>query len=416
MLSIMPHQACYHLNHLDENDDSRLRTSKFNATLTSVKNCYMPLIKLLPGNTLVSRTASQEETRDVVIEMDELSRHSAPALYSSHTTDPPARSASIIVIPGSVLQDENHCITIDLEAADDIDSSLPEGNNNRLVQCLENAGLALVRNLFTVGISTALREYVNRGLLRPLFEDNPLMARTLGGAAIGFPIALQLIAIARDMRAGTQTPASLRARLANISLTGLSGAAVAATGGLTLAASAMIAAVFVYVPLRDFMQYFLQLGDNNSGELHLCATGKTTTLYTFNQTAVDQAMEMLSNALIPVVGSSLIANMLGRAIINIAGETGDELAFREFNAHEESNLQLQFSLGFRRKDDISLQTALDHICNTLASRASLFSSAFANAYAVPFGGILNSMVVGATMGAGYIPFIYTHAQRSPVKH
>lgn len=412
MFAVTPRHGQYAVNHINGNESARLRARELNSTLTGVSNCYTPLVKLLPGNPFTERTLSHEETRDVVIDIDAPSHVSAPALLSSHTADPPDKAVSV----ESGLKMDNQFIRIDMDAAGEIYSCQPEERHNRLVQYLENTGLALARNLLTVGIPTALREYVNRGLLRQLFAEEPLIARTLGGAAIGFPIALQLIAIARDMHAGTQTPASLRARLANISLTGLSGVALVATGGLTLAASALVAAVFVYVPLRDLMQYFLRLGDNNSGALHLCATGKTAALYAFNQIAVDQAMDMLSEALTPVVGSSLVANILGRALINIAGETGDELAFREFNAHDESNLNLQFSLGLRRKDEISRQTALNCICNTLASRASLFSASFANAYAVPFGGILNSMVVGATLGAGYVPFIYTHAQRNPLTH
>lgn len=407
MFAVTQHQGRYDLTAADANPDSVLATGSFNSTLARVKNCYTPLVKPLPDTMLTDRV-SQEQTRDVVIDIDAQPYHSAPAILANHNADPPDESRD--------RQVESSFITIDMAAAGEVFDSLAAGSHNRFVQFLENTGLALARNLLTVGISTALREYVNRGLLRPLFEENPLMAQMFGGAAIGFPLALQLFAIARDMRAGTQTPASLRARLANISLTGLSGAAVAATGGLSMAASALIAAVFVYVPARDLMQYFLRLGDNNSGKLHLCATSKTAALYAFNQIAVDRAMDMLSELLMPVLGNSVVANMLGRAIINIAGETGDELAFREFNAHAEGNQHLQFSLGFRRKDEISRQTALDCLCNTLASRASLFSASFSNGYAVPFGGILNSMVIGATLGAGYVPFIFTHAQKSNVKH
>jgi len=415
MLTITRHQGCYALNQTDGNDVSQIRPGELNLSLAQVKNCYTPLVKLPPDQNSVNRSFSHKETDDVIIEMDTLRVHPAPDIPSSHIADPPEKTVENNK-PGNAKRSEVHFISIDMEAAGDICSSLHAEKHPRFLQYLENTGLALARNLITVGIPTALREYVNRGLLKKLFAENPLLAHTLGGAAIGFPIALQLIGIARDIHAGTQSPESLRARLANISLTGLSGAAVVATGGLTLAASALIAAVFVYVPLRDFLQYFLRLGDNNSGKIHLCATGKTAALYAFNQVAVDHSMTLLSDALTPMLGNSVAANMLARTLINIAGETGDELAFREFNAQAEHNPRLQFSLRFRRKDEISRQTALDHICNTLASRASLFSASFSNGFAVPFEGILNSMVIGATLGAGYTPFIYTHAQRSINRH
>lgn len=415
MFAITRHQGNVTLNQDARNDNSRLRASELNTSLGQVKNCYTPLVKLPPGHASAQRLFSHEEVDDVVIDMNTLRANSVPPASPCHITELPDKPASVNNTPSGKKKATVHFISIDMEGTEDIFSGPKKEKQSCFLQYLENTGLALARNLITVGIPTALREYVNRGLLKKVFEGNPMLARTLGGVTIGFPIALQLIAIARDINAGTQSPASLRARLANITLTGLSGAAVAATGGLTLAASSLIAAVFVYVPLRDLLQYFLRLGDNNSGEIHLCATGKTAALYVVNQVAVDHAMTMLSEALTPLVGNSVAANMLGRALINIAGETGDELAYRGFNAQAENNPHLQYHLGFRRKDEITRQTAMDHIFNTLASRASLFSTSFANGFAVPVEGILNSMVIGATLGAGYMPFIYTHAQRSTIR-
>lgn len=410
MLPTSHQPASYSLPNINSIDNNAARDGEINSCLQRVGNCVMPLNKNLPDKPLYSRTPSDEDLHDAVIDMDAFRYHSAPQVCINDTAGPP-------IIPeqenGEIRQDS--FVAIDMPAGENSSPGFVIHNRRGFLQYLENTGLALSRNLFSVGIPTALREYVNRGLLKKLFEENPLVARTLGGAAIGFPIALQLIGIARDLHNGRQSPASLRARLANISLNGLSGAALVASGGLTLAASALIAAVFVYVPLRDFIQYFLRLGDNNSGELHLKATAKSAALYAFNQVAVDQAMDMLSQALVPVIGDSVAANILGRALINIAGETGDELTWREFNAHQENNPCLQFNLGFRRKDEITCQSALDHLCNTLASRASLFSASFSNAYAVPFGGILNSMVIGATLGAGYVPFIFANAQKNTTR-
>ncbi|MBE5254236.1 hypothetical protein [Mixta mediterraneensis] len=224
------------------------------------------------------------------------------------------------------------------------------------------------------------------------------------------PVVLQLAAIAQDINKGIQTPESLRSRLANIALVVGTGTALAATGGLSVATNALIAAVFVYVPVRDLSQYFLQLQDNNKGPLNIKATVFSATAYAGNQFAVDQGMDMLSDALEPAMGK-LAANIVGRALVNIGGETLDELTSRGANAYVSNNPELKIDIDFRPKDEITRKTILDQLCNTLASRASLFSASFSGAYSTPVQGILNSMVVGGILGAGYTPFVYSHAQK-----
>lgn len=276
---------------------------------------------------------------------------------------------------------------------------------------IKNTGSILTRNAVSVGIPTAAREYVRRSALPALFTRLPQAAQvSLAGVGVAMPVVLQLAAIVRDIKEGTQTPESLRSRLANIALVVGTGTALATTGGLSAAANALIAAVFVYVPVRDFSQYFLQLQDNNKGPLNIKATAFSATAYAGNQIAVDQGMDMLSDTLEPVMGK-LAANIVGRALVNIGGETLDELTSRGANAYVSNNAELKIDIDFRPRDEITRKTALDQICNTLASRASLFSAAFSGAYAVPVQGILNSMVVGGILGAGYIPFVYSHAQK-----
>lgn len=276
---------------------------------------------------------------------------------------------------------------------------------------VKNTGSILTRNAISVGIPTAAREYVRRSALPALFKRLPQAAQvSLAGVSVAIPVVLQLAAIVRDIKEGTQTPESLRSRLANIALVVGTGTALATTGGLSAAANALIAAVFVYVPIRDLSQYFLQLQDNNKGPLNIKATAFSATAYAGNQIAVDQGMDMLSDALEPVMGK-LAANIVGRALVNIGGETLDELTSRGANAYVSNNAELKIDIDFRPRDEITRKTALDQICNTLASRASLFSAAFSGAYAVPVQGILNSMVVGGILGAGYIPFVYSHAQK-----
>ena len=275
---------------------------------------------------------------------------------------------------------------------------------------VKNTGAILTRNAVSVGMPTAAREYVRRAALPALFETLPQAAQvSLAGVSIAMPAVLQLAAIARDIKEGTQTPETLRSRLANIALVVGTGTALAATGGLAVAANALIAAVFVYVPLREFSQYFLQLQDNNEGPLNIKATAFSAAVYAGNQIAVDQGMDMLSDALEPAMGK-LAANIVSRALVNIGGETLDELTSRSANAYVSHNPELKIGIDFRPKDEITRKTALDQVCNTLASRASLFSASFSGAYAAPVQGILNSMVVGGILGAGYTPFVYSHAQ------
>lgn len=274
-----------------------------------------------------------------------------------------------------------------------------------------NVETVVTRNLISVGVPTTAREYARRSVLPALFENLPMAARTTaGGVAAALPIVLQLAGVVRDIRAGTQTPESLRARIANIMLVAGTGAALTATGGLSAAANALIAAIFVYVPLRDFSQYFLLLQDNNDSSAKLGPTALSAAAYTGNQIAVDQGMEMLASALEPSMGA-LTANMVGRALINIGGETLDELTYRGLHAYSSSNPGLEFDLRFRARDKMTRETALDQVLNTLTGRASLFGAAFSGAYAAPIQGLLNSMVVGAILGAGYVPFIYGHAQK-----
>ncbi|EOS96288.1 hypothetical protein LU631_18470 [Erwinia tracheiphila] len=287
----------------------------------------------------------------------------------------------------------------------------PESWQTFFQRHVKNTGTILTRNAVSVGIPTAAREYVRRSALPALFKTLPQAAQvSLAGVSVAMPVVLQLAAIVRDIKEGTQTPESLRSRLANIALVVGTGTALATTGGLSSAANALIAAVFVYVPVRDLSQYFLQLQDNNEGSLNIKATAFSATAYAGNQIAVDQGMNMLSDALEPVMGK-LAANIVGRALVNIGGETLDELTSRGANAYVSNNAELKIDIDFRPRDEITRKTALDQVCNTLASRASLFSAAFSGAYAVPVQGILNSMVVGGILGAGYIPFVYSHAQK-----
>ncbi|MGL6001583.1 MAG: hypothetical protein ACRCZ4_05705, partial [Plesiomonas sp.] len=276
-----------------------------------------------------------------------------------------------------------------------------------LEQTAKNLGLSLGRNLFSVGIPTAAREYVRRGIA-PHIPDTAL--KGMGGVACGLPVALELIGLARECHNKTYTKESITARVANILTVSAASAGLVVSGNFIAAAPTLIAAVFCYVPMRDAIQYFVQLSDNNSSGINGKATLGTSTAYVANQTAVDQLMTIVSDALAPYVGS-VAANVLGRAIVNIAGESTDDMTNAGFNALAKKNDNLQFSLAFRDKENITLASALDQVFTTLAGRASLFTTGFAVAYTLPFSGVLASAAVGLTLGLGYIPFVYSHDQK-----
>ncbi|MBF1994036.1 hypothetical protein HW114_00050 [Serratia symbiotica] len=279
----------------------------------------------------------------------------------------------------------------------------------------KNTGLALKRNIVSVGLPTAVREYVRRSVLPVLFDKLPQAAPvSLGAIALATPIALQLIGLARDIHAGTITQKSLSSRLTNIALALGTGTALVATGGLSVAVNSLIAAVFSYVPLRDLSQYFLQLQDNNQGGFRFEPTSKSAAAYMVNQMTVDQGMNMLVHTLTPIIGE-LAANMLGRALINIAGETVDELTNRGFHATSYNNPELNFDLRFRPGNERTLKTAYNQLFDTLAGRATLFSSSTAGCFAAQKGDFRDSMVVGTILAIGYIPFIYTHDKKELIK-
>ena len=285
-----------------------------------------------------------------------------------------------------------------------------KNNMDALQQHASNIGKALSRNLLSVAIPTAMREYMAKNVLPVLLRNAPGTASiALAGIAIAAPIALQLLGIARDLHAGTQTRESLSARLANIALVTGAGSALVATGGVAAAANALIAAVFVYVPLRDALQYFLKLGDDNKPTLNLKVCSESAAVYTANQVLVSEGMTLLANALEPLLGKT-VANMVGKALVNTVGETADEMTYRTFNSWEQKNPGVEFSLTIRPAEEVNVKTATDMLLNTIAARSALFATTFAAAGAAPFSGVLNSIVIGAALGAGYLPFFFNHAQ------
>ncbi|MGL5757281.1 hypothetical protein [Plesiomonas sp.] len=270
----------------------------------------------------------------------------------------------------------------------------------------KNLGLSLGRNMFSVGIPTASREYLRRAVLP---STSAATLTYMGVAACGLPVALEMIKLIRECCNcdNASTKESLVARIANMSFVSASAIGLACSGGFLTAAPALIAATFCYVPMRDAIQYFVRLSDNNRGGIEASPTLKTAACYIANQTAVDQLMTALSDVLTPYLGG-VAANVLGRAIANVAGECTDDMTYAIFNAISKENKNLNFSLTLRPKDQMTSESIINQVFTTVVARASLFTTSFASAYAVPFSGVAASLFGGAVLGVGYVPFIYAH--------
>ncbi|WP_455285561.1 hypothetical protein [Cupriavidus necator] len=276
-----------------------------------------------------------------------------------------------------------------------------------------NVAAIVGRNVVSVGVPTFARELGRRGIAAPLLTAaGPTASYVSGSMAALLPLAYQLGGLYRDANAGTQTVASLSSRVANIMLLGSTFTALAATGHLVAAAPALLAANLIYTPLRDMLQYGLRLSDNNPG-LSLPATVVSAGLYGVNQTLVGQGMDMAASALRPYVGE-MWSHALGRAAINVLGETADELSFRVMTSAMTNDQPLQITLAGRPRDEWTVGTALDQLLVTHAGRSTLFASAFSMAYAAQREGWAGHGVVGGTLAGGYVPFIYLH-DRAPAR-
>ena len=281
-----------------------------------------------------------------------------------------------------------------------------------------NLGAIIGRNLASVAIPTAARELFRRGGFGAMIDSaGPAVSTgvaTLAGLA---PIVYQSAGMYRDYQNGTMTMVNAGARIFNIAAVGSAYAAAAATGTLPQVASAMAAANLVYTPLRDLVQYNLQLTDNNAsidGTRQLGATATAATLYGVNQTLVSHGMDSLSTSLSPYLGD-VGGHVIGRATMNLIGETADELVSRgATNVAGGGENPLEVHMHPRAAEDRSWSAVADQLTDTHAGRSSLFSTTYNSVYASKLEGWGSDAVVGATLGLSYIPFVYAHAKKQQV--
>lgn len=283
---------------------------------------------------------------------------------------------------------------------------------NALGRMGRNLEYSALRNIVSVGIPTAVREAMRRGPLAMLASAAPNVSLGLAVGSCVTPILLEIIGLARDRNNGNQTAISVLARVLLIMAVGTSVITTFALGALPAAAPALIAANLFYTPLRDISQYFVQLRGGYSRGTSQMATGLSAATYFFNQLVVNFGMDEVARALEPALGE-IVSNMGGRALVNIAGETADEMVSRYLNEFltrtSDSQLTPTISLGLRSGEEINITTISDQLLNVHASRSSLFATVFNVAYSIP-SSVLSNIASSASAAIAYIPFIKVASQ------
>lgn len=269
----------------------------------------------------------------------------------------------------------------------------------------------LLRNSLSVGMPTAWREFLRRKLLPELLSKAPgSVAPVLGVISIITPVALQLAGLVRDYRNGTATKKTVCARIAIILSETIPAAALISTGGLSAAAPALVAALFGYAFPRDVIQYFFRLKNTNSSDINIKTTVISAIAYGVNQTGVGFASAILAEKLKPFVGEAC-AYIISHTLINLIGETTDEIVSNTVKAYVEEKPALKISAHVRAREDVTMNTAADTILNTAASRGGLFMSVYSASSAVNIQEAKANILASSILAINYIPFFYTHAQK-----
>lgn len=275
-------------------------------------------------------------------------------------------------------------------------------------QILKNISKIIARNGLSVGVGTMGREMVKQLVLPVVLQKaTPLLVAMLAGGVASIPIGLQLLGLARDFRNGTQTKETLHARVSFIVLGAVTTAGLVASGGVIAATASLISSILIYVPLRELIQYFLPLSNNNT-ERNMYALLGSAFAYAVSQIGVGAVMGLFPSA--------TAIDIFLRSCCNVMGETIDEIICGYLTAWLQENPQLQYEFGVRPKEQVTRQTTVDQMLQPGASRASLFGAAGAGEHAVVASGVDQgwSAVIGCgILGLGYPSFSLASAQKKP---
>lgn len=271
------------------------------------------------------------------------------------------------------------------------------------------------RNTVSVAIPTFIREVVRRELFTKIPAD--LGAKLFGGVAGYLPVLMQGYGMYRDVANHTHTRYTIIGRTAAIMISGSSVACLIALGAMTPGAAAALAASnFIYTPLRDILQNYIRREDNTNTSSLQFAMWPSSILYGFNQFGVNEGMQGLSNVLTAHMRES-IANGFGRAAVNLAGETLDDLTLLNLQAaFEGTGLEVRRP-RFSPPSEHSWNNALDRGLNIHPGRSSLLSTVFSSAYiADHLSGenfLIESGAVGFAAFASYLTFMSGMMQTAP---
>ncbi|MGV3344757.1 hypothetical protein ACGVWS_03090 [Enterobacteriaceae bacterium LUAb1] len=286
-----------------------------------------------------------------------------------------------------------------------------------------NALAIISRNAASVCIPTAIRE-IMRNLV---FAQVPagMGAVTLGFVAGYSPCVTQFIGLYRDHLNHTDTRLTIAGRILCIALAGGSTTTLIAIGAMTpSAAAALAAANFVYTPLRDFVQYYIQRKDNLSVDARCEQLSSVigAVAYIPNQFLVNEGMQYLADTLEKYTGS-VMSKVLARPAINFLGECMDDTVSLGSKAYL-SGTNLEAHTRYSTPAERTSQKAKDQVLNVNASRSAFSAAVFNSAFGVDHftqtsipnkhsNLAVESAVVGMAAGAAYLPFVLANGQTPP---
>ncbi|MCH8620406.1 hypothetical protein [Undibacterium sp. TS12] len=287
----------------------------------------------------------------------------------------------------------------------------------------KNTGVVMLRNTVSVLLPTAAREGLRRTVFKTMAETHPELMTGLSLGIGLLPVALQLAGLGKEYFNGTQTRETVLSRIGLIALTGGCVSAAAAVPGRLLAVAPAILSANIYVALRDGVQYFVRLKDNNAPESsQRCGTYSSSSLaYAANQLLVGVGMDTWTSALTDDLKETG-ANVVARSLLNFAGETVDELFYQQsqhwFSSGGDNG---SLDLTFDRPKPVSYEEVVNTALTSAAGRSALFSSAFNAAYAPPDDTWKHFSETGATwasnaivagvLGVGYSAFVGSHMRK-----
>ncbi|WP_176091392.1 hypothetical protein [Burkholderia ambifaria] len=278
------------------------------------------------------------------------------------------------------------------------------GADDALARLALNTGKVLLHHLAAVGVPTVVREVIRHTLERGLTVAT---AEIVATASLAAPVVLEFAGLVRDARNGTGNRVTVLSRVVKVLLVGSVATALAATGSLPTAAPSLVA-MSAYGAMRDTVQHFLRLRDNNV-RLSPMATGIAAGAYGANQFVVDQAATACVELLEPLIDVQW-ANACVRALMNIGGELAANLTqsgLTNLFTQDGENRPLRVELAPSCDGD-----AVGQALNTGAGRLGLLNGAVGAGVLAEqrWGPLAGSGMAAGTLAAAYGAFIFSHGQ------